>query len=105
MGMPVDWFDVVLGAGLVTSVALIAYVWLKNRELAKVILEEKVGILSYAIPILKEIKDILPPDKRSKVEMLIAGLEAIKEINEALLQVSPAKLYKSWVAAKQRLKQ
>jgi len=105
MGMPVDWFDLALGAGLVVSIALIVYVWLKNRELAKTILEEKVSVLGYAIPILKEIKDVLPPDKRSKVEMLITGLEAMKEINEALLQVSPAKLYKSWRAAKLKLKQ
>jgi len=100
MNVQADWFDIGLAAGLILSIALIAYVWLKNRELAKTVLEEKNEILAFAIPILEEIKDILPPDKQAKVAALIEGLKLMREINEALLKVPAAKLRKAWLTYK-----
>jgi len=103
MNMQVDWFDIGLAAGLIASIALIAYVWLKNRELALTVLEEKNEILAFAIPILEEVKDILPPDKQAKVAALIEGLKLMREINEALLKVPAAKLRKAWLTYKAQL--
>ena len=100
MNVQADWFDIGLAAGLILSIALIAYVWLKNRELALTVLEEKNEILALAIPILEEVKDILPPDKQAKVAALIEGLKLMREINEALLKVPAAKLRKAWLTYK-----
>jgi hypothetical protein len=102
--MPVSWFEVGLGAGLVAAVALIAYVWLKNRELAQTLIEEKLTILKYAIPILESIVPYLPPDKRSKAEECVEALRTMQKINEALLQVPAAKLRKAWLAYRVQVK-
>jgi len=96
MGMPVSWFEVGLGAGLVAAVALIAYVWLKNRELAQTVIEEKITILEYAIPILEGIVPYLPPDKQPQAKECVEALKTMKRINEALLQVPATKLRKAW---------
>ena len=103
MNVQADWFDIGLAAGLILSIALIAYVWLKNRELAKTVLEEKNEILAFAIPILEEVKDILPPDKQTKVAALVEGLKLMREINEALLKVPATKLRKAWLTYKVQL--
>ena len=103
--MQIDWFDVGLAAGLIVAIALIVYVWLKNRELAQTILEEKIKILNYAIPILEEVKGILPPDKQAKVATLIEGLKLMKQINEALLQTPLSKLKKAWIVRRAQLPQ
>jgi hypothetical protein len=98
MGMPVSWFEVGLGAGLVAAIALIAYVWLKNRELAQTVIEEKITILKYAIPILESIVPYLPPDKQPQARECVEALQMMQKINEALLQVPVAKLRKAWLA-------
>jgi len=103
MGMVIDWFDIGLAAGLIASIALIAYVWMKNRELAQTVIEEKNTILEFAIPILEEIKDILPPDKQAKVAVLLEGLKLMHKINEALAQVPASKLRKAWLTYKVQL--
>jgi len=96
MKMEIGWFDIGLAAGLVASIALIVYVWMKNRELAQTVIEEKNTILEFVIPILEEVKDILPPDKQTKVATLIEGLKLMHKINEALLEVPASKLRKAW---------
>ena len=103
MGMVIDWFDIGLAAGLIASIALIAYVWMKNRELAQTVIEEKNTILEFTIPILEEIKDILPPDKQAKVAVLLEGLKLMHKINEALAQVPASKLRKAWLTYKVQL--
>ena len=103
MNVQVDWFDIGLAAGLIVSIALIVYVWLKNRELAQTVIEEKNTILEFAIPILEEVKGILPPDKQVKVAVLLEGLKLMREINEALLKVPATKLRKAWLTRKAQL--
>jgi len=100
MEMQVGWFEVALGAGLVVSIALIAYVWMKNRELAKTVLEEKVTILEYAIPILETVVPYLPPDKQPQARECIEALKLMRKINESLLQVPTSKLRRAWNAYK-----
>jgi len=101
--MQIDWFDVGLAAGLIVAIALIVYVWMKNRELAQTVIEEKNTILELTIPILEEVRDILPPDKQAKVATLIEGLKLMHKINEALLQVPATKLRKAWRMHKVRV--
>jgi len=103
MEMVIDWFDIGLTAGLIASITLIAYVWMKNRELAQTVIEEKNTILEFTIPILEEIKDILPPDKQVKVAVLLEGLKLMHKINEALAQVPATKLRKAWLTYKVQL--
>ncbi len=104
MGMPVSWFEVGLGAGLVAAVALIAYVWLKNRELAQTVIEEKITILKYAIPILESVIPYLPPDKQPQAKECVEALQMMQKINEALLQVPAAKLRKAWLMYRVQVK-
>jgi hypothetical protein len=96
--MPTSWFEVGLGVGLVAAIALIAYVWLKNRELAQTVIEEKQIILKYTIPILENIVPYLPPDKQPQARECVEALKLMQKINEALLQVPAAKLRKAWLA-------
>jgi hypothetical protein len=96
MSMPVSWFEAALGAGLVAAIALIAYVFKTNRELAQTVLEEKVTILKYAIPILESVIPYLPPDKQPEAKECVEALQMMQRINEALLQVPAAKLRKAW---------
>jgi len=103
VGMTVDWFDIGLGAGLVAAVALIAYVWLKNRELAKTVLEEKVEILDALLPLLESLVPVLPPEKQPAARKTVELLKAIKRVNETLLQTPLRKLRKAWLSFKARL--
>jgi hypothetical protein len=96
--MQVSPFEVALGAGLVVSIALIVYIFKTNRELAQTVLEEKVTILKYAIPILESVVPYLPPDKQPQARECVEALRTMQKINEALLQVPAAKLRKAWLA-------
>ena len=98
-----DWFDIGLGAGLVAATALIAYVWLKNRELAKTVLEEKVEILDTLLPFLESLVPVLPPEKQPAAKKTIELLKAIKRVNETLLQAPLRKLRKVWLSFKAKL--
>lgn len=98
-----DWFDVGLGAGLVAAVALIAYVWLKNRELAKTVLEEKVEILDTLLPLLESFVPLLPPEKQPAARKTVELLKELKKVNEALLQAPLRKLRKVWLSFKAKL--
>jgi hypothetical protein len=102
--MTVGWFETVLGAGLVVAIALIAYAFKTNRELAQTVLEEKITILKYAIPILESIVPYLPPDKQSQAKECVEALKTMQKINEALLQVPATKLRKAWVARRVELR-
>jgi hypothetical protein len=103
MGMEANWFDLVLGAGLVAAVALIAYVWLKNRELAKTILEEKVEILDTLLPLLESLVPLLPADKQPAAKKTVEFLKELKKVNETLLQAPLRKLRKTWLSLKAKL--
>jgi hypothetical protein len=96
MSMQISPFEVALGAGLVVSIALIVYIFKTNRELAQTVLEEKVTILKYAIPILDSIVPYLPPDKQPEAKECVEALQMMQKINEALLQVPATKLRKAW---------
>ena len=96
MGMTVNWFEVGLGAGLVVSIALIVYIFKTNRELAQTVLEEKITILKYAIPILESMVPYLPPDKQPEAKECVEALQMMQKINETLLQVPATKLRKAW---------
>ena len=104
MGMPASWFETGLGIGLVAAIALIAYVWLKNRELAQTVIEEKITILKYAIPILESVIPYLPPDKQPQAKECVEALKTMQKINEALLQVPATKLRKAWLMYRVRVK-
>jgi hypothetical protein len=91
-----SWVDVGLAAGFLASVAFIAYVWLKNRELARTIMEEKNAILEKVIPVVEAVIPILPPDKQPVVREAADALKAIVEIDRALMQVPLSQLYKAW---------
>jgi len=99
----VDWFDVGLGVGLVAATALIAYVWLKNRELAKTVLEEKVEILDTLLPLLESLVPVLPPEKQPAARKTIELLKELKKVNEALLQAPLRKLRRTWLSFKAKL--
>ena len=88
--------DVGLTVGFLASVAFIAYVWLKNRELARTIMEEKNAVLEKVIPVVEAIIPVLPPDKRPVVEEAADALKAIVEIDKALMQAPLSRLYKTW---------
>ena len=98
-----DWFDIGLGAGLVAATALIAYVWLKNRELAKTVLEEKVEILDTLLPLLESLVPLLPPEKQPAARKTIELLRELKKVNEALLQAPLRKLRRTWLSFKAKL--
>ena len=104
MVVEITWFDVVLAAGLLTAVALIAYIWQKNRELAETVLEEKILVLDYLIPILESSADYLPPEKKEQVKTYVQLLKIIQKVNSELLQVPAAKLRKTWLARKVEIK-
>ena len=101
--MEATYIDIGLGVGLVAAVALIAYVWLKNRELAKTVLEEKVEILDTLLPLLESLVPLLPADKQPAAEKAVEFLKELKKVNEALLQTPLRKLRKTWLALKARL--
>lgn len=91
-----SWVDVGLTVGFLASVAFIAYVWLKNRELARTIMEEKNEILERVIPVVEAVIPILPPDKQPVVREAADALKAIVEIDRALMQVPLSQLYRAW---------
>jgi len=90
------WVDVGLTIGFLASVAFIAYMWLKNREMARTIMEEKNEILERVIPVAEAVVPILPPDKQPAVQEAVEALKAIVEIDKALLQAPLSKLYRTW---------
>jgi len=96
--MQINTFDIVLGAGLVTSIVLIVYIFKTNRDLAKTVIEEKITILKYTIPIIESITPSLPPDKQAQARECVEALKMMQAINEALLQTSVTSLRKTWKA-------
>jgi hypothetical protein len=96
MDMQISPFETALGAGLVVAIALIVYIFKTNRELAQTVIEEKITILKYAIPVLEDIVPYLPPDKQPEAKECVEALQMMQKINEALLQVPTSKLWKAW---------
>jgi hypothetical protein len=91
-----SWVDIGLTVGFLASVAFIAYMWLKNREMARTIMEEKNEILERVIPVVEAVIPILPPDKQPAAQEAVEALKAIVEIDKALLQAPLSKLYRTW---------
>jgi hypothetical protein len=91
-----SWVDIGLTVGFLASVAFIAYMWLKYREMARTIMEEKNEILERVIPVVEAVVPILPPDKQPAAQEAVEALKAIVEIDKALLQAPLSKLYRTW---------
>jgi len=104
MAVEITWFNIVLAAGLLVAVLFIVYAFRKNRELAQLVLEEKILVLDYLVPILEAVADYLPPEKREQVRRYVELLKLVQKVNAELLQVPAAKLRKVWLARKVEIK-
>jgi hypothetical protein len=91
-----NWVDIGLTVGFLASVVFIAYMWLKNREMAKTIMEEKNEVLERVIPVVEAVIPMLPPDKQPAAQEAVEALKAIVEIDKALLQAPLSRLYMTW---------
>jgi hypothetical protein len=96
-------YELALAALLVVSVGALAYLFKKYNDLARQVIEEKLLVLNFLVPVLEEVLPLLPDKYKGEAIIILRVLKEMKAINEALRAHTPLKWYGLWRRYKVRL--
>jgi hypothetical protein len=91
--LPWVWIYLV---GWLVAVLLIAYLYKKYTDLARLFIEEKLTALKYIVPALEQLIPILPDKYREQATLILGVLKEMKSINEALQNLPTAEWLPRW---------